>query len=199
MAKIRFSVFAILLLVLSTGCASSTKSIYEDTLLSCQGASPNLNEIRHEFSDTAGKVYCYAGDRIPALDGGDDPHQFYFHMFVDDDPGPYQLSSIESIKDSIGTSDGYTTIRIPNTRWQPPSVVDDFVSAEYRSTVELKTGIPSVSYVVMAKVGKTLFTVDTIDYGASIGRELLPVGDAMWSEANRAIDLLITRYQSLNE
>jgi hypothetical protein len=120
-------------------------------------------------------------------------------MFVDDDPGPYQLSSIESIKDSIGKSDAYITIRSPNTRWQPPSVVDDFVSAEYRSTVELKTGKPSVSYVVMAKVGKTLFTVDTIDYGATIGRELLPVGDAMWSEANRAIDLLITRYQSLEK
>jgi len=101
------------------------------------------------------------------------------------------------IKGQIGFRDNIKVVRTPNLPWEAPAVVDDYVRDEYRAKISLKTGKPEVSYVIHAVVGNTLFGVLTTDYAAYIARENIPVGNAMWKEAERTFELLISRYQTL--
>ena len=114
-------------------------------------------------------------------------------MYVTTHERPPDLSMI---KGQIGRRDNMKVIRTPNHSWDPPEIVDDYVRAEYRDKVSLKTGKPEVSYVINAVVGNTFFGVSTTDYAAYIGPENIPVGNAMWAEAERTVELLISRYEA---
>ena len=75
--------------------------------------------------------------------------------------------------------------------------VSDYAQADYRELLDIGTGRPSVSYVITARIGNVLFEVSGTDHDAQIGPHLWPVGYAMWGEAQRVIELLISRYQQL--
>ena len=180
-------------------CSSAAPSIYEDILLSCSTVSPALEEKSRKSSDTGGRVECHGGEKQSTKDspagGGPSPRALNFAMYVTTHDRP-PTSSISMIKGQIGRRDNITVIRTPNHSWDPPAVVDDYVRAEYRDKISLKTGKPEVSYVINAVVGNTFFGVSTTDYAAYIGPENIPVGNAMWAEAERTVELLISRYEA---
>ncbi|HIN06562.1 MAG TPA: hypothetical protein EYM65_10050 [Dehalococcoidia bacterium] len=185
-------------LVLAIACGSAVPSIYEDILLSCSTVSPALEEKSRNFSDTGGKVKCHGGEKQSTKDSptgrGPRPRALNFAMYVATHERPPDLSMI---KGQIGFRDNIKVVRTPNLPWEAPAVVDDYVRAEYRAKISLKTGKPEVSYVIHAVVGNTLFGVLATDYAAYIARENIPVGNAMWKEAERTFELLISRYQTL--
>ena len=75
--------------------------------------------------------------------------------------------------------------------------MDDYTEAEFRSWFDVWTGKPSVGYEVYAGVGKILFRVWSHDFDARESREPWPVGNAMWADVGRIMDLLISRYTAL--
>ena len=188
-------------LVLAVACSSPapSPSIYEDILLSCSSVSPELEEKSRNFFETGGRVECHGGEKQSTKDspagGGRNPRALNFGMFVTTHERP-PTSHISNMKGQIGHRDNIKVIRTPNLPWDPPEVVDDYVRVEYRDKVSLKTGKPEVSYVINAVVGNTFFGVSTTDYAAYIGPENIPVGNAMWAEAERTVELLISRYEA---
>ena len=159
-------------------CGSSTPSTpsrYEDILLSCSTVSPALEAKSHKFSETSGRVECHGGEKQSTTDspagGGTRPRALNFAMFVNTLERPPSLSLM---KGQIGRRDNTVVIKTPNTPWNPPAVVDDYLRAEYRNKQSLKTENPSVSYEIRAVVGNTLLGVSTTDYAAYIGREFIP-------------------------
>ena len=198
-------VYFILLAILLGGC-SPTSSVYKDVLISYSTISDELELESEEFNDLGGGVHCrgtsFSGEKqiTTVMNPGRSYPALDFSMYVSSNESVDEAQRhIDFTRNEVGISDANHIVRLPHGPWKPTVTVDDYAQAEYRYIIDPSSGHPSVSYVIAARIGAVLFYVQGRDRDAPYRprRGRWPYGNAMWTEAHRAMDLLISRHQQL--